>query len=104
MRQVVGQIKVKLDYFGSRAHSTLKMVQNEENILTSVILDKNNAKYNFYGSCEGSSTCKYIGQMGSKGQIRWTDNDKGCKMRKHISIRVNGRIPVQIVIIINYFN
>ena len=65
------------------------MVQNEENRPTSVILDKNNAKYNFYGSCEGSSTCKYIGQMGSKGQTQWTDNDKGSKMRKHISIRVN---------------
>ena len=56
---------------------------------TSVILDKNNAKYNFYGSCEGSSTCKYIGQMGSKGQTRWADNNKGSKTRKHISIRVN---------------
>ena len=85
MRQVVGQIKVKLDQFGSKVHSTLKMVQNEENRLTSVISDKNNAKYNFYGSCEGSSTCKYR----SKGQTRWADNDKGCKMRKHISIRVN---------------
>ena len=30
MRQVVGQIKVNLDQFGSKAHSTLKMVQNEE--------------------------------------------------------------------------
>ena len=65
------------------------MVQNEENRLTSVILDKNNAKYNFYGSCEGSSTGKYIGQMGVKGSTRWADNDKGCKIRKHISIRVN---------------
>ena len=80
------------------------MVQNEENRLTSFILDTNNAKYNFYGSCEGSSTCKYIGQMGSKGQTRWADNDKGCKMRKHISIRVNSRIPVQIIITIKYCN
>ena len=77
------------------------MVQNKEYRLTSVILDKNNAKYNFYSSCEGSSTCKYIGQMGSKGQTRWADNDKGCKMRKHISIRVNSRRLVHIIIIIN---
>ena len=70
MCHVVGQIKVKLDQFGSKVHSTLKIVQNEENRLTSVILDKNNAKYNFYCSCEGSSTCKSIGQMGSKGQTR----------------------------------
>ena len=80
------------------------MVQHEENRLTSVILDKTNAKYNFYGSCEGSSTCKYIGQVGSKCQTRLADNDNGCKMRKHISIRVNSRIPVQIMIIINYCN
>ena len=78
------------------------MVQNEENRLTSVILDKNNAKYNFYGSCEGSSTCKYIGQMGSKGRTRRADNGKGCKMRKHIIIIVNSR-KVQIMIIINYY-
>ena len=39
--------------------------------------------------------------MGSKDQTRWADNDKGCKMRKHISIRVNSRIPVQIILIIN---
>ena len=75
------------------------MVQNEENRLTSVILDKNNAKHNFYGSCEGSSTCKCIGQMWSKCQTRWAANDKGCKMRKHINIRVNSRIQVQIIII-----
>ena len=82
------------------------MLQNEENRFTSVILDKNNAKYNFYGSYEGSSTCKYIGlgQMRSKCQTRWADNDKGCKMRKHINIRVQSRIPVQIITIINYYN
>ena len=80
------------------------MVQNKENRLTSVMLDKNNAIYNFYGSCEGSSTCKYTCQMGPKGQTWWADNDKECKMRKHISIRVNSRIPVQIIIIINYYN
>ena len=77
---------------------------NLKNGATSVILDKNNTKYNFYVSFEGSSSCKHIGQMWSKGQSRWADNDKECKMRKHISIRVNSRIPVQIIIIINYYN
>ena len=51
-----------------------------------------------------SSTCKYIGQMGSKSRTRWADNGKWCKMRKLISIRVNSRIPVDIIIIINYNN
>ena len=101
MRQVVAQIKVKLGQFGPEAHSNFQMVQNEENTLTSVTLDKNNAKYNFYGSCEGSSTCKYIDEMLSKCQTRWADNDKGSKMRKHINIRVNSKIPVHIIIIIN---
>ena len=36
---IVGQIKVKLDQFGSKAHSTLKIAQNEENRLTSVIYE-----------------------------------------------------------------
>ena len=42
MRQVIGQIRVKSGQFGSKVHSILKMVQNEENRLTSVILDKSN--------------------------------------------------------------
>ena len=42
MRQVIGQIRVKSGQFGSKVHSILKMMQNEENRLTSVILDKSN--------------------------------------------------------------
>ena len=39
--------------------------------------------------------------MLSKCQTRWADNDKRSKMRKHINIRVNSKIPVHIIIIIN---
>ena len=42
MRQIIGQIRVKSGQFGSKVHSILKMMQNEENRLTSVILDKSN--------------------------------------------------------------
>ena len=42
MRQVIGQIRVKSGQFGSKVHSILKMMQNEENRPTSVILDKSN--------------------------------------------------------------
>ena len=53
MHQVVGKIKVKLDQFGSKVHSTLTMVQNAENRLTSVILDKNNAvHYQISSGCQ----------------------------------------------------
>ena len=41
MRQVTCQIRVKSDQFGSKVHSILKMMQNEENRLTSVILKSN---------------------------------------------------------------
>ena len=41
MRQVTGQIRVKSGQFGSKVHSILKMMQNEENRLTSVILKSN---------------------------------------------------------------
>ena len=47
-------------------------MQNEENRLTSVILDKSNGN-----TISKSSACKYIGQMGSKGQSGWSDNDIG---------------------------
>ena len=79
MCQVVGQTKVELDQFGSKVYSTLKIVQNEENRLTSVILDKNNAKYNFYGSCERSSTCKYIYQRGQRLKLNGMIMIKGVK-------------------------
>ena len=42
MRQVIGKIRVKSGQSGSKVHSILKMMQNEENRLTSVILDKSN--------------------------------------------------------------
>ena len=71
MRQVVGQILLSQirPVWVKGSFNSKNGAKKEENRLTSEILDKNHAKYNFYGSGEGSSTCKYIGQKVKLGRL-----------------------------------